>query len=71
MIESQFLIELPFIFPVPLLVPHREVLFMISISTVIHSQLILWWTLLLAIIILMKNKYIRTTGLLEVTVMEG
>ena len=64
-----------FIFPVPLLVPHRVALFLTSRSTVLHRQPILWRNLLLVLSILLKEKEINReeyiTGMLYITVTEG
>ena len=73
--ERQFLLTVPFIFPVPLLVPHRVELFLTSLSTVLHCQPLFWSILLLVLSILLKNKELKReediTGMLEVTVTEG
>ena len=57
--ERHFLLTLPLIFPVPLLVPHRAVLFMTSLSTVIHNQPLLLWNILSVIRILLINRYLK------------
>ena len=53
---SKLLINVPLIFPVPLLVKQREALFLASLSIVIHIQPILWSILLLFLSIMLKNK---------------
>ena len=73
--ERYFLLDVSFIFPVPLLVSHRTGIFLTSFLIVIHCQPLLWRNLLLVIGILLKNKELKReediTGLLEVTVTEG
>ena len=73
--EIHFLLSVPFIFSVPLLVPHRTAIFLTSLSTVICRQPLLWQNTLLVLSILLKNKELKReediTGLLEVIAMEG
>ena len=70
--ERQFLLAITFIFPIPVLVPHRAALVIISLITVLHCQPLLFCILLLVISILMKNKELGReegiTRLLEFTV---
>ena len=72
--ERQFLLAVKFIFPVPIILPHRAALFMTSLSTVINIQTLIWKNLLLVLSVLMKNKELKrdkyTTGMLEVNIME-
>ena len=73
--ERQFLLAVPLIFSVDYPVPHREEIFMTSLPTVLHCKILLWRYLILVIIILLKNKYLRReeyiTGMLYVTLIEG
>ena len=72
MMERQFIISTPLIFPVLILVPYKVVLFMTSISIVLHRQTLLWRILLLVLSIILKKNELKTeedmTGLLQVTV---
>ena len=72
MMERHFLLTVPLFFSVLLLITHMEEIFLTSFSTVIHNQPQTWMNLLLVLIIIPKNKYLRMKlGLLEVTVMGG
>ena len=75
MLESQFLLTVPFIFLVPIVFSHMEALFMTSLSTVLLHQPLLWWNQILVLRILLKNKDLNResyiTGMLEFNVMEG
>ena len=55
MMEIKFLLIVTFIFPVKILVPHREAIFLTSLSTLIHSQPLLWRFILLVLHILLKK----------------
>ena len=75
MMEIQFLLAFPFIFPVTFLVPQRAALFMTSLLTVINLKPLLCRLLIFVLEIILKNKELSMelgiTGLLEVTINES
>ena len=73
--ERQFLLAVPFNFPVMLLVPQRSALFLTSLSTFLHCQPLIWWLLILGFSILLKKKELGMEEyilvMLEVNIIEG
>ena len=63
------------VFKVLILVTHKAALFIISLTTLLHFQPLLWRFILLVLSMIMKKKGINKdkdiTVLLEVTVTEG
>ena len=55
-VERHFILDVPFIFSVPLIVPHKAELFLTSLSTVLNLQPLPWRALMLVISTLIKNK---------------
>ena len=54
--EIQFLLAVPFMFPVQYIIPHISALCLTSLSTVLHLQPLLWKYILLFQIIVLKKR---------------